>query len=257
MKKFLILWFLVMPLGLYSQINDLFYVFGGGTIGYSESPSFSEFAQFYNDARKDELEKGLGNFMPSYGFNLGSQLITRGFKSFSFLFELKYTNLYSNTSAIFKDGNQRNYRLIQHSILVPLGFGYMYTRGTVHLNLILLGFTFNSLKSDFYTSPHYTGPAISTEFYDGFFTRLQLNVGIEASATYFFTKKFGIISSFGWVGNMLPSSNDRSALIDDKKFDDDTIIGDGYIEYKKDGEIQQVKSDNRGLRFDFGFIYNF
>lgn len=58
-EKVFILWFLVMPLGLYSQIKDLFYVFGGGTIGYSESPSFSEFAQFYNDARKDELEKGV------------------------------------------------------------------------------------------------------------------------------------------------------------------------------------------------------
>lgn len=225
-------------------------------IGFLNSKTFGEFARTYNEPREDLLKKKLRNFGFSYGYNIGVNVGLPGW-DMPLFGGVRWSQQNSMAKAVFETGNVRRYQLQQNQLLFPIGLITDGEQAFVSINT-LIGLSKIRVESTYEIHPDYQGPSIYTGDFDGNFEGIQSNIGLDFSMFIHPSNdhRLGFTLSASWLGNLLPMRSDRDQLFDERFYGSGAATVDQYkIRYRKDGEVEYVRADVRGLRLEAGLIF--
>jgi hypothetical protein len=213
--------------------------FVGGCTMLNGSKSFKDWRNEYNSVNAEVLDKKMSAFRPGFGYTLAGNMIISTNDKLAYYFSFRYTSGFSKALATFKEGTQREMKLLKQSYHIPVGLGVFSAEGKRFYKgffySIPVGISDYQLEASFIYKDGTKSIGYDKSL-NGVFRNLDPKIGLDMTFVLRYNR-FGVMMNLTYMGTMLPSKRDESALEDRgsiaafgtyRRLD----IADGYVNAK-------------------------
>lgn len=193
----------------------LSYFVGGSTV-LNGSKSFKNWRNEYNTVYAESLDKKMSSFRPGFGYSLTGNMIISPNNTLAYYFSYRYNSGYSKAKAKFKDGTEREMKLLKQSYYIPIGLGGFSAQskknyGGVFFS-IATGISHYQLESS-YIYKDGTKSIGSDKALNGVYRNIDPKIGLDITLLSRY-KRIGFMMNLTYLGTILVSKNDESPLED-------------------------------------------
>lgn len=226
-------------------------LFIGGGIIHNSSKSFNGWRDYYNTNNSELLKRKMSGFRPGFAYTLSANLVIAP-RDLGYYYAYRYTRGFTNSQAKFEDGTMRQLRLHKVSHYLPIGLGKFHAKDKADYAgfffSIPVGFSSYQLESAYIYHDGTRSLGKDKEL-NGVYRGSEAKIGLDLTMIVRY-KRFSFMTNLTYLGTILPSEKDVSAL------EDKGLRGEWDLYRKLTFGDREVNAKFRELMFNFNLTFH-